>query len=275
MSGSTDWRVLYHYTSLKSFERIIKSGYISLNDIIKSNDPAEGFFAFDALKEAYKSLYHDDRIDKETYDKLHRAYFDFSGNETAFGRFQHTILSISFCKPELPLALWRCYGDNGKGIAFSISKNRLMELGKKDNFRFSKIEYLTQDEMVDMAKEFWLENHEKSEEELFKQLGDFYIRGYFVKRKENEYEREWRLVYTGINLEEYCLIPRSVPDEVDVFMREDDMVAFYKIPIRPDRLIEHIYIGPQCKITYNEMKLFLSKYEVKHNGVLSDGIVMR
>ena len=41
MSGSTDWQVLYHYTSLKSFERIIKSGYISLNDIIKSNDPAE------------------------------------------------------------------------------------------------------------------------------------------------------------------------------------------------------------------------------------------
>ena len=150
-----------------------------------------------------------------------------------------------------------------------------MELGARDNFRFSKIEYLTQDEMLDRAKKFWLENSEKSEEELSKQLGNFYIKGYFIKRKENEYEREWRLAYTGINLEEYCLIPRSVPDEVDMFMREDDMVAFYKIPIRPDQLIEHIYIGPQCKITHNEMKLFLSKYEVKHNGVLSDGIVMR
>lgn len=138
MSESIDWQSLYHYTSLKSFERIIKSGYISLSDIIKSNDPAEGFFAFDVLKEAYKSLYHDDAIDKETYDKLHRAYFDFSENETAFGRFQHTMLSISFCEPELPLALWRCYGDNGKGIAFSISKNRLIELGKKITLDFQK-----------------------------------------------------------------------------------------------------------------------------------------
>lgn len=53
MSELTEWQVLYHYTSLKSFERIVKNGYISLNDIIKSNDPAEGFFAFAALKEAY------------------------------------------------------------------------------------------------------------------------------------------------------------------------------------------------------------------------------
>lgn len=275
MSGSKDWPVLYHFTSLKSFERIVKDGYISLSDIIKSNDPAEGLFAFDALKKAYKSLHNDERIDDATYNKLHRAYFNFSENETAFGRFQHTILSISFCEPELPLALWRCYGDNGKGIAFSISKKRLMELGEKDNFRFSKIEYLTQGEMVDRAKKFWIENYEKSEEKLSKQLGDFYIRGYFIKRKENEYEREWRLVYTGINLEEYCLISQPVPDDVDVFMREDDMVAFYKIPIQPDLLIEHVCIGPQCKITYNEMKLFLSKYKVKHNGVIFNNVVMR
>lgn len=275
MSGSTDWQVLYHYTSLKSFERIVKNGYITLNDIIKSNDPAEGFFAFDVLKEAYKSLYRDDVIDRKTYDKLHKAYFDFSEGETAFGRFQHTILSISFCEPELPLALWRCYGDNGKGISFSISKKRLIELGENENFRFSKIEYLTQNEMLDRSKNFWVENSEKSEEDLLKLLGDFYINGYFIKRKENAYEREWRLAYTGIGLEDYCLIPHAVPDEVDMFMRDDDMVSFYKIPIRPERLIEHIYIGPQCKITHNEMKLFLAKYKVKHNGVLSDGIVMR
>lgn len=275
MSESTDWQVLYHYTSLRSFERIVKNGYISLNDIIKSNDPAEGFFAFDALKEAYKSLYRNNKIDKKTYEKLHKAYFDFSESETVFGRFQHMILSISFCEPEISLALWRCYGDNGKGISFSISKNHLMELGKKDGFKFSQIEYLSHDEMVDRANRFWIKNSEKSEEELSKQLGDFYIDGYFIKRKENAYEREWRLAYTDVNLENYCLIPPTIPKEIDTFMRDDDMVVFYKVPIQPDQLIEDVYIGPQCKISDNEMKLFLSKYNVKHNGVLRDGIVMR
>lgn len=275
MNEATDWQVLYHYTSLKGFERIIKSGYISLNDIIKSNDPAEGFFAFDTLKEAYISLHKDNKIDERTYDRLHRACFDFAESETAFGRFQHAILSISFCEPEFPLALWRCYGDNGRGICFSISKKRLAELGEKNNFKFAKIEYLTQDEMFDRAKEFWHENFGKPEEELHKKLEDFYINGYFIKRKENAYEKEWRLAYTGIDLKEHCLVPHSVPNEVDAFMRDDDMVTFYKMPIQPDQLIEHVYIGPQCKITQNELKLFLSKYNIKHNGVLSDTIVMR
>lgn len=275
MSELTDWQVLYHYTSLRSFERIIKNGYISLNDIIKSNDPAEGFFAFNALKEAYRSLYNDKLIDEKTCKKFHKAYFDFSESETAFGRFQHMILSISFCEPEVPLALWRCYGDNGKGISFSISKNYLMELSKKDGFIFLNIEYLSYDDMMERAKKFWLENSERPEGELVKQLMNFYIMGYFIKRKENSYEREWRLVYTKLNLEDFSLMPRSVQDEVDMFMRDDDMVVFYKIPIQPEQIIEHIYIGPQCKVTNKEMNLFLEKYHVKHNGVLSDGIVMR
>ena len=34
--------LLYHFTSLEGFERIIKNGYLAMTDIIKSNDPAEG-----------------------------------------------------------------------------------------------------------------------------------------------------------------------------------------------------------------------------------------
>lgn len=45
-----------------------------------------------------------------------------------------------------------------------------------------------------------------------------------------------------------------------------------KMPIQPDQIIEHIYIGPQCKVTCNEMKLFLSKYKVKYGSVQGDGI---
>lgn len=81
MSDSTDWEVLFHYTSLMNFERIIRNGYIALCDIIKSNDPAEGYFAFDALKHAYRELYQEEVIDRNTYDKLHRVYIDFSEGE--------------------------------------------------------------------------------------------------------------------------------------------------------------------------------------------------
>ncbi len=271
----TDWQALYHYTSLKGFERIVKNGYIAMNDIIKSNDPAEGFFAFDALRNAYSSLYRDEEIDRETYHKLHNIFFVFSENETAFDRFQQTVLSISFCEPELPLALWRSYGDNGKGICFCISKERLIEIGKQQGFSFRQIEYLTEKEMEVRARKFWKENKEKSEEDLTALLKDFFINGYFIKRAENSFEKEWRLAYIGLNLESYSILTQTVPDEIDAFMRDDDIVIYYKLRINAEQLIEYIYLGPQCKIRMNEMKLFLFKNKISHNGVLNDGTVMR
>lgn len=275
MSDSTDWEVLFHYTSLMNFERIIRNGYIALCDIIKSNDPAEGYFAFDALKHAYRELYQEEVIDRNTYDKLHRVYIDFSEGEKAFGRLQHAILSLSFCEPDLSLALWRSYGDNGKGICFSVSKEQLMRIGKEKDFKFAQIEYLSEKSMNKKAKEFWLENCKKTEDEIVKQVAEFYLNGYFIKRFENHYEREWRLAYTGLFFENYCLFPKSVPKEIDAFMRDNDMVTYYKLPIKPNQLIQQIYVGPQCKVTYNELTMFLSKHEVKHYGVLRDSVVMR
>ena len=58
-------------------------------------------------------------------------------------------------------------------------------------------------------------------------------------------------------------------------MRDDDIVIYYKLRINAEQLIEYIYLGPQCKIRMNEMKLFLFKNKISHNGVLNDGTVMR
>lgn len=268
-------KLLYHYTSLEGFERIVKNGYIALTDITKSNDPAEGRFALVSLDEAYKKLYRYGEINYDTFDKLRKIYFDFAGSETTFERLQHAVLSVSFCEPDLPLALWRSYGDNGKGVCFSISKDDLKKQGEQYGCKFDKIQYLTENEMVDKSMQFWKDNMDKTDDVITELLMEFYIDGYFIKRAENKYEREWRLVYTGVVLSDYLVIPRQVPEQLDVFMREDDMVIFYKIPIKPERIIDHICIGPQCKVTENEMRFFLSKYEVDFCGVHRDGVVMR
>ena len=44
-------KLLYHYTSLKSFCEIIRNRQFRLFDITKSNDPLEGIFLIDAIKE--------------------------------------------------------------------------------------------------------------------------------------------------------------------------------------------------------------------------------
>lgn len=149
-----NWQVLCHFTSLQNFEIIAGNGYTALSDVTKSNDPAEGG-ALEALKAALQSLDESKKICKQTYPKLHKAYFDFASCEMAFKRLQQIVLSISFCEPEFPLALWRAYGDNGIGVSFGVSKEQLEKIGTSDGFAFWKIEYLSVEDMQRKAEQFW------------------------------------------------------------------------------------------------------------------------
>lgn len=275
LSDENEWSVLYHYTSLNNFERIIKEGYLGMADIVKSNDPAEGIFALDALEKAYKRMSCQKLIRPKECDRFRKIYIEFINDEKYSSRLQQVVLASSFCEPNLPLALWRSYGDNGRGVAMGVAKGVLNAIGEKENFIFRKIEYLTEEEMINRAISFWLLNKNRTDYEIREEIFKFYIDGYFFKRAENSYENEWRLIYTGIKLDQYELLPSNVPKEIDMYMREDDMVIFYKLDIRNNPLIEQIYLGPQCKVSSSEMKLFLSKYKVQHNGVMTDGTVMR
>lgn len=270
-----EWEVLYHYTSLESFDRIIHSGYLAMSDIIKSNDPAEGVFAVDALKEAYHALRDEDEINVDEYNRFREAFFEFSEDEFCFGRAQQAVFSISFCEPEWCLALWRTYGDNGRGVALGIAKDRLQLIGQRQYFKFAKIEYLDNNIMLDRAKQFWRNHKTDSPEELQDALQKYYVNGYFLKRSENSYEREWRLIYTGLNLRDYSLLPPDVPKEIDGYVRRDDLVLYYKLPINEERVIDYIFTGPQCKITNNEMRLLLKKQGVQYCSVSHDETVMR
>lgn len=207
------WQVLYHYTSLNGFQRILETGSLALADIIKSNDPAEGMYSLQMLQKAYQELYRDEEIDNDTYHRFHSVYFEFSETEKAFGRLQQAILSVSLCEPELPLALWRTYGDNGRGISLGISKEKLKEIGEREDFSFRAIEYLPEKEMITKYKAFWKSHIQSQEDELKNAIEKQYLEGYFIKRPENAYEREWRLVYKGLNFGDYLLVPPRSPEK--------------------------------------------------------------
>ena len=271
-----NWEVVYHYTSLSGFDRILSSGSLNLTDIIKSNDPAEGFYSLQMLKEAYCKLYHDEEIDDKTYHLFHKVFFEFSEGEQCFGRLQQVVLSISFCEPELPLALWRTYGDNGRGVAIGISKDVLYKIAESVDFTFKPIEYVSEKDMLERYCDFWKSHIDADEDSIDADLRKEYLEGYFIKRPENSYEREWRLIYTGLNLENYTILAPDVPNEICSYMRGDDVVLYYKLMINgTDRVIDYVYTGPQCKITDNEMRLLLKKYNVQYCGVSHDNIVMR
>ncbi len=283
----TDNFILYHYTSLEGFYRIITSGAIALCDVIKSNDPAEGEYALEMMKKAYKKMRGDEEINDADYKKLHIAFFEFLEEEKISGRLQQAILSLSLCQPEVPLALWRTYGDNGRGVAIGIAKEKLREIGEKPGFEFRQVEYLDEEEMLKKYMKFWKEQlqdrnditqdeNDKLKEAIRKQ----YMEGYFIKRQENAFEKEWRLVYRELNLQEYSTIKvltdkLKISEELDAYMKQDDMVIFYKLAIKDEQIINTIMLGPQCKITYNEIQWFLQKYGIKVCGLGKDISIMR
>lgn len=232
------------------------------------------------LQAAYNKLYHDDEIDDDTFHRFHRVFFEYSENEKASGRLQQVVLSVSFCEPELPLALWRSYGSNGSGVALGFSLEKLKEIGNRDGFSFHKIEYYAESEMLEKYAGFWEAHIDDSDEELMKALNEQYLNGYFIKRKENSYEREWRLIYTGLKMDDYIwtipLKPRKEDDDqLDYYMTEDDVRIYYKLSLRDDIMINTVCIGPLCKITTNEMNWLLQKNNLKVYGVCVDNTVMR
>ncbi|WP_034464907.1 DUF2971 domain-containing protein [Butyrivibrio fibrisolvens] len=274
--NNKNWEVLYHYTSLESFLRIISQGYIALNDVIKSNDPAEGKYSIEILEKAYKELYREEKINQDQFDKIRGAFFDFREEEYCFGRLKHVVLSLSVCEPEFPLALWRSYGDNGCGCAIGISKEKLKEIGEKEGFTFGKMNYYKECELIDKYKRFWLSHVDDEDSKLKNEILKEYKDGYFIKRRENNYENEWRLIYTGLDLDDFLLMPENVPESIDAYARRDDIVLFYKLSIKePDTIIDNVYIGPNCKVTDNEMRLLLMKKDIGHISVSHDDTVMR
>ena len=199
--------------------------------------------------------------------KLSEAYNEFKMDELTFGRPQSVVLSISFCKPDDLFPLWRIYANNGKGVAIGVGVDKLKELAERNGFVFNRIEYLTGDKLEERTTGFWNECISLSKEEIVDRIKKYYRDGYFIKHKENEYEKEWRRASVEVDLSEYIILGRKVSDEYDMYARDNDLIMFRKIPIRDETILNNIEIGPNCKLTENEAKMFLNKYGVDVMGV--------
>ena len=265
--------MLFHYTNLKNLKSIFTSGYIRLTDITKSNDPAEGTFALDMLRKALKELNRYEKMDISAYEKLSLAYFAFLDKEKAYERFNQVMLTLSFSGSENRLAMWRLYGDNGMGAAIGISSKTLNKIAENEGFEFKKVEYLSEGDMQNRAEAFWLENMDKCDEDIQKAIEKFYLDGYFIKREENAFEQEWRIIYEGLSLESYGIFPHNVPKEIDFEVKRDDIVLFYNLPA--NEVIENVFFGPNCKVKGKEIKLVIDKYLNGKCTYENDWIVMR
>lgn len=105
--------ILYHYTSLSTFEKIIsniQNGNIILRayDAKTMNDPTDTQYLLDMLRNSYEFFC------KKTYN----SYI------------------VSFSKLKDSLYMWNSYGDKGNGIAIGINKQKLFEASSNIEQKF-------------------------------------------------------------------------------------------------------------------------------------------
>ena len=277
--------VLYHYTTLGTFEKIVKNGYMAMFDIVKSNDPLEGKFAIKSIKDAYKKIRTYENLSEDRLSNLQRAYHAFLDEVESYGRLQNIICSLSFCIPTHNLLLWRTYGDNGKGIAIGVGKSELEKFNNYANFEFRKVEYKSKDDYSAMAKEMLLCVSKMSKNDALTKIYAFYIDGYFIKELYNSDEEEYRLIFKGIDLTNYTL--PSTGEKIDnvemLVTSNDDMKVFYKLSIQKNAgeinesflKINNVLIGPNCKSNVQEIRLLLRLHDVNDYSIMQDDISMR
>lgn len=281
-------KILYHYTSLRTFYEIIRNKEFRLFDITKSNDPLEGIFLINAIKKAYLNMYKNSELTKQQYHIAHRSFFDFESEIYTGGRLNVVYAAMSFCEPEHELSLWRGYGDNGKGIAVGISFDILKKIADDiENMEFKKITYLSDKEIENIAKSFWNDifahkifGTEKCigriKDELLKQ----YEESYFIKHDANKDENEYRLLYRAAERKN-CMIPflmEEIPQKVDFHVLDDDIKLFYSLELfqHGKSIINNIKIGPLCKADNLYINMFMKKNDVQINCTeKADNIAMR
>lgn len=126
--------ILYHYCSIKTFKEVIKNKAIRLTDVFKMKDSSEVTHVLkllpDILAEEYAkapfpfppykgigNVKAFDIIVPDINEKINDV--KFSSYITCFSKFGDD--------PEQ----WKCYGDNGKGVAVGYDKKILDEIANK------------------------------------------------------------------------------------------------------------------------------------------------
>ena len=105
--------ILYHYTSLETFLKIIESGKIRLTDLAQSNDALEGKYILNRLvAEIQKS---------NIPASFHSVLVNVLEEHVSYTR------ALGFCMSEEAdqLSQWRGYGDDGQGVCLGFNRYEL------------------------------------------------------------------------------------------------------------------------------------------------------
>lgn len=104
--------LVYHYTTLDTFFKILESKAIWASDLSKMNDPQEFIMGIELIREIFQ-------------DKSPELLDWFDRNQMFGLDAERLLLGCSFSEKTDDLSQWRAYGDDGQGVVIGIDKSVL------------------------------------------------------------------------------------------------------------------------------------------------------
>lgn len=280
------YQLLYHYTTIDAFIKILESECIwascsnYLNDYNEISITIDGFINY--LKKNIETKKNDK--EKQFNEKLIKYY----NSNSKVNKEQIFIASLSE-KGDL-LSQWRAYSNDGYGVSIGFHPN-FIDLAyplQIDDFKNKKpylfpIEY-EEKELKKYFKELYkiaIKSMSESEEKKYYTI-DRAIEGVikFDDKRTNlintfkmlermaacfknegfQEEKEWRIVKFD---ETYDKLNNGIIDDIDIRISKGLLIPYYKIPIKKDA-IKEIIIGPKNEFESVKYSMEILKKKFKY-----------
>ena len=279
-------KILYHYCSLSTFLSIINNRSIWLSDIGKSNDSLElkwikdrcRYYTLKAWVDYVKSVDKNGNLEKVDFKEFDHLQ-DQLDNLYNYESDKCWVFCLS--EKQDDLGQWRGYADDGFGISIGFNSSFFKAIMKQGSVEFTDKRSVVFDSVCYNEKEteklFYktcglsLITPQMSSKEVLDKLryavaASLLVAPFFKNEKFAE-EKEWRLVL-GTSTSELMAGKTPKTGFAQLFPKNEIQ---YDFSVRNNNLVSHIafvdnniknyiteiWIGPKCKSSVVDVKLFL------------------
>lgn len=251
---------LYHYTTFKSLDSILRSKSIWLGNVHYMNDKNEMVQMFDLLK---KDLLNENSGDEIMIKKLFEDQQKRLANRPAY------IFSMS--QDEDDAAQWDRYSNGGAGVCIQINKNVLKQL-IEDKAQLEEVHYSKEETLPKYRKIIQMYINEKgnlSEEDKWDLDISFdMINNAAITYKHGSFKSE--------NEVRLCAFPFSAsgidPDKLHYIITDRGIKEYYSLSLKNKKnesdlkgLIEKIILGPKASVDEHIFGRYLQKVAGEEN----------
>lgn len=215
---------LYHYTSLETLFAIINN--------LNNDDPNNVYFT---LRATHASFLNDDTEGKLLPNVLH----DLGVTDSTLlilQSLQGYPFVCSLSELDDDLNMWRCYANDGKGVAIGLNYSELKSIL---NDKLTKIEYASHDELKKRLISGGIKQMLHAEDKL--PLSRLLYEALSYKHPSFSAEKEWRIASHSL--------------EQGFGVSNGFIKPYIEFRI-PTSAIETITFGPKCEFTKNKFRIY-------------------